>query len=431
MLEARDYQTRGLENARQCFRHGNRSVCMVAPTGAGKTVMIALAAVGHAGREGRTVILVHRAELIRQTLDKLWRAGLRDLGAIAADGGFNENARVVVCSVQTLLARELRPQASLLIPDECHHFLADEWSRVARHYEGVPTLGFTATPVRADGTALGNMFDSLIVVASPAELVSAGHLVPCEVFGPPARLKKTDIVDPVTMYEKHGEGRPFVLFAGSREHGRQLAERFGVPYVDGTTRNREEILKRFQDEGRGLVNVFVLTEGWDCPRVEVCIIARGCQSAGTFLQMVGRIRRTMPGKTRSLLLDCKGAVFEHGLPDCERVYSLEGNPIRVKDGLPPLRTCPACAAVFEMAPQCARCGHRFAADKHEAKHVASETRTVTVDNVTSEIAKRAFLRAQLTQAKAFGRKPGWAVYRFRWRFGHWPPPQWLKEEQPE
>jgi superfamily II DNA or RNA helicase len=429
VLVAREYQQRGLDRGRAHFRAGKKSVCLVAPTGAGKTVMIAIAAVGHSERGGRTVVLVHRDELLRQTLDKLWKAGLRDIGAVAANGGFNPTARTVVCSIQTLLARGARPDATLLIPDECHHFLAEQWNQVARHYAGVPTLGFTATPMRSDGTALGNMFDALEVVATNAELVAAGHLVPIDVIGPPHRLDKTNILDPVAQYEKHGAERPFVCFAASRAHGKELAARFGdgVAYVDGDTKDRDKILHALeQGRLRGVVNVFVLTEGWDCPPVEVCVLARGCESAATFIQMVGRVRRPHEGKSGSLLIDCKGAVYEHGLPDSERVFSLRGNPIRLADGLPPIRQCPQCAAVFPTAPSCERCGYVWPIDRHEVREVSGEARPV--DNVTPESAKHAFLRGQLAKARVDGKKPGWAAYRFRWRFGHWPPPAWLKEE---
>lgn len=430
MIVARDYQARGLDRGRAHFRAGKKAVCMVAPTGAGKTVMIALAAVGHNERGGRTVALVHRDELMRQTLDKLWKAGLRDLGAIAAKGGFNPTGRTVVCSIQTLLARGIRPEATLLIPDECHHFLAAEWNQVARVYAGVPTLGFTATPMRADGTALGEMFDALEVVATNAELVEAGHLVPIDVVGPSLRLDKTNILDPVAQYQKHGGERPFVCFASSRAQGKELTKRFGdgVAYVDGETKDRGDTLAALEaGRLRGVVNVFVLTEGWDCPPVEVCILARGCESVGTFIQMIGRVRRPHEGKSRSLLIDCKGAVYEHGLPDSERVFSLVGNPIRLGDGLTPLRQCPQCAAVFETAPSCERCGYVWPVERHETREVKGDARPV--DSVTPESSKRAFLRKQLEKARGLGRKPGWASYIFRARFGHWPSPQWIREEQ--
>jgi DNA repair protein RadD len=433
-MKLREYQSRGLDAARKHYRAGKRAVLMVAPTGAGKTVMIAAAAAGHHGKGGATVVLVPRIELVRQSLDKLWKTGVRDLGAITAQGGFNPTAKVLVCSIQTLLARDLAPAASLVVPDEAHHYLSDEWSKVLAKYDGVRVLGFTATPMRADGTGLKGMFDALEVVATNRELVEAGHLVPIDVVGPHKRLEGSDITAPVEAYEKHGGGRPFVLFASSKVHGLELSRRLGdgVRYIDGETPAdlRKETLDALErGKLRGVVNVFVLTEGWDCPLVEVCIIARGCASVATFIQMVCRVRRPSPGKERALLIDCKGAVFEHGLPDDERVFSLDGRPITRSEKLAPLRQCPRCAAVFELAPVCVRCWYEFPVEKRETREVKTELRRV--DAVTPEGSKRAFLRGQLSKARALGHKPGWAAHRFRARFGHWPQPAWLKEEASE
>ena len=432
-MKLRGYQETALERARARFREGKRAVLLVAPTGAGKTVMIAAAARGHFERNGQVVVLVHRVELVRQTLDKLWRSGLRDIGAVAAQGGFNPSAKVVVASIQTLLARQSAPKASLVIPDEAHHYLSAEWNKVASQYSGVPVLGFTATPVRADGTALGGMFDSLEVVATTSELVAGGHLVPIDVVGPPKRLEHSDIVDAAAAYQKHGNNRPAVFFAASKPHGRDLLERLGssADYVDGSTpqEERKRVLAAFESgELKQLVNVFVLTEGWDCPPAEVCVLGRGCSSMGTFLQIIGRVRRPSPetGKSRALLIDCKGAVYEHGLPDADRVFSLEGLPIRLAKSVG-LRQCPKCGAVFELLPVCERCSYEFPVERKTVREVSQELRTV--DRVTPENTKREFLRQQLSKARSEGKKPGWAAYRYRWRFGHWPNPAWLREEK--
>lgn len=391
--------------------------------------MLAHAALGHMGKDGRTIVLVHRAELIEQTLDKLRNVGIddSDLGAFRVKGAFNLEAPVLVCSVQTLLARNARPPASLVILDECHHFVAEEWSNLPAHYANVPRLGFTATPVRGDGAPLGDVFDALVVVATNTELVSAGHLVPCDVYAPERRLKGAEMVDPVEIYREHGAHAPFIVFAKDREHGKELAKQFRVPYIDGETPRRDEILTRFKSgEVRGIVNVFVLTEGFDCPRAAVCILARGAGSPAAYLQMIGRVRRPDKGKIRSSLLDCVGAVHVHGLPDCDRKFSLTGIPIqRVSEA--PLMTCPACAAVFERAPLCPRCGYTFATERAEPIYVAEPT--AKIDAAANEDVKRQFLRRYFQLAKLKNYKPGWALHNFRSRFGHWPLPQWIQEEQ--
>jgi DNA repair protein RadD len=428
-VRLRDYQLRAIESARQCFREGKRSVLMVSPTGSGKTVIGAEIARLHYGKAGQVVALAHRIELVKQTVAKLQLAGIEDVGAIAADGGFNERAKVVVCSVQTLLARpDARPQASLLMPDEAHHYVAHEWHRLLEAYRGVPVVGLTATPQRSDGTGLGEMFDALVEVATIPELVAAGHLVPIDVIGPPSRLAGAELADPAAAMAKHARGRKAVVFASSAAHGRALAESLAADYIDGDTSaaERAETLAAFAASEAGvLVNVFVLTEGWDCPSVEVCVLARGCSSTGAFLQMVGRVGRPSPGKTRALLIDCKGAVHQHGLPGDARVYSLHGRPIATDKGLPALRQCPRCGAVFRASPSCERCGYVFPPPSLPA---AVRAELNQIDNVTPEASKRAFFRQQLQRARAANKKPGWAMHRFRWRFGYWPPQAWIREE---
>jgi DNA repair protein RadD len=429
-MQLRDYQERAISQAREAFRSGKRSVLLVSPTGSGKTIIGAAAARGHHARDGQVVWLAHRVELIKQAVDKLWKAGVTDLGAITSEGSFNERASVIVASTQTLLARGTRPKATLLIPDEAHHYLSAEWSKVSGAYTGVPVLGLTATPQRADGTGLSGMFDSLVEVASVRELVTAGHLVPIETFAPPRRLEH-ELMNPFEALEKHAPEKRAVIFASSVGHGKMLAgqwrERAG--YIDGKTRpeERARVLRAFE-EGRitRLVNVFVLTEGWDCPLAEVCVIARGCSAPGTFLQMVGRVRRPAPGKAGSMLIDCKGAVHMHGMPDDDREYSLDGKPIKVAAGLPPIRQCPECGAVDRPLEACARCGFEFPKPAPVAEKTGDLER---IDNVTPEGSKRAFLRSQLRLAAQRGHKPGTAAHKFKWRFGYWPPRNWLSEEQ--
>ena len=73
--------------------------------------------------------------------------------------------------------------------------------------------------------------------------------------------------------------------------------------------------------GAVLVNCMVLTEGWDSPETSVCILARGCGSVSTYLQIVGRVLRPSPGKDHAVLIDLTGrSVDAHGPPDDDREY---------------------------------------------------------------------------------------------------------------
>jgi len=139
-IELRDYQVEACKKIVQLFNEIFR-VCCVAPTGAGKTVIMA-ALIRHWLKRGRRIlVLVHRVELVDQILEHV------HAGTIASGRPENRDLPVQVATVQTLLSRK-KPNADILILDECHHYVAEEWSQVVSAYPSSRVLGFTATPTR-------------------------------------------------------------------------------------------------------------------------------------------------------------------------------------------------------------------------------------------------------------------------------------------
>jgi DNA repair protein RadD len=139
---------------------GRRRVLLVAPTGAGKTV-IACTIVGEAAAKGlRILFLAHRRELIQQASRKLFSLGV-DHGIVQAGFPSRPAERVQIASIQTLYARAVRtrkielPAAELLIIDEAHHCPARTYRQLVRAYSEAVILGMTATPCRSDGRGLG------------------------------------------------------------------------------------------------------------------------------------------------------------------------------------------------------------------------------------------------------------------------------------
>lgn len=425
-MALRAYQETPLEAARQRFRIGKRRVLLVAPTGAGKTIMFSAMVLGHIARGGYVLIVVHRRELLEQAKAKLILAGVdpSDIGLILAGQSRNPSARVQIASIQTLINLDRRelPAATLVVFDEAHHFVAAEWGGVAAHYKDSLFVGVTATPERGDGTPLGDLFEEMVVVTSVRVLTEDGHLVPCRVIAP-AKARKSDARDPLDAYREHAFGRPGVIFCATVKDARELAERFvsagiSAACVDGETDSGERAASLAAFERREisiLTNVYCLTEGWDAPIAEVCILARGCSHAGTFLQMVGRILRPAPGKTDALLIDLRGVVHKHGLPDEDRMYSLEGKAI----GRGPTRTCPECDAKIAAAcTECPLCGFVFPVGCGRAEQHAEEQEKLSrVDRLTLE---RSFFISALEEAKHRGFKPGWVVHRFEQKFGRKP-----------
>jgi superfamily II DNA or RNA helicase len=370
-IVAREYQTRAIDAGRASFRAGKRAVLFVGPTGCGKTTIFSMMAQGRVARGGRVAVFAHRIELVQQAADRLRAHGL-EVGA----NGAGKGAPVQVTSVQTCLARKEMPEADLVILDEAHHYVADLWNQVPATYAAKRTriVGFTATPERADGVGLGDLFDDLVVVAQIAELTALGWLVPCEVLAPATSVTAL-AQEPWQAVQRHAPGRSAVVFAPHIKAAHEFADGFvangvaaGVVHAPqgdcdrGCAERRAETLARFAaGELTVVVNVNVLTEGWDCPRAKVCVLARLYGSPSQFLQAVGRVLRPLEGAGDAMLLDLAGNVDIHGTPDEARLYSLTGAACsRASDFRDGVRICRTCKAeIPPTAKRCEACGREL------------------------------------------------------------------------
>ena len=275
MGHLRDYQLGAIARARATIERGCSAPLIVSPTGSGKTTIGAEVARLHVEMGGKVLWLAHRAELVEQAEDRL-----RAFGALAT-----------VTTVQALLAATKRrsfvpPPASLVVFDEAHHYVADEWGTLAGSFGEVVRVGLTATPERGDGRGLGAMFDALVVAATIRDLTALGHLAPLEVVGPSRRLDPGELaMAPVDAYAKFCPGERAVVFARSIEEAHEHRDAFEDRGIDaevvcGTsaTHDRFGALDRHQrGECPVLINAFLLTEGWDSPATSACILARGCR----------------------------------------------------------------------------------------------------------------------------------------------------------
>lgn len=365
-MQLRPYQLRAIEALRASYARGRRRPLLVAPTGSGKTVCAAYVIQAALTRGNRCLMVAPRRELIGQTVRKLADAGVTDVRVIQAarDEGDPED-RVIVGSIQTLTQPRWLgnlPHADLVIADEAHHLVSAQWSKLASAYPAARWLGLTATPERADGRPLGDIFDDLVVAASVSELTELGCLVPCHIYAPSEELASAELAeDVVDAYQRRTPGQLAVVFCATVAHARSVAAGFGptAAVVTGTTPGavRDDILARFQAGSlRQLCGVGVFTEGWDCPPAAVCILARKFGHAGLFLQCVGRVLRPWPDKLDATLIDLCGSVHRHGPPDLPREYSLTGRAISAirKDSL---SQCRDCGSVFLAGPSvCPYCG---------------------------------------------------------------------------
>lgn len=331
-LEARSYQLSAIRQVRSHFSAGCRSLVLVAPTGSGKTFMGARIARDH----GRVLWVANRRELVSQAAERL-RGEFPDVGIVCAGMSTNERAPVVVTSVQTMLERGFSMDCTLVVVDECHHYVADVYRTIFDAHRGCRLLGLTATPERKDGRALGDVFEQLVVAAQYSELIAAGDLVDAVVLRPTEYLRGALVSEPVDAYLQHLAGHRAIAFlrsvAESNEFAAKLSQR-GVRarHVDALTPHGErdlsvELLR--SGAVSVLSNVDVFTEGFDCPEATAVVCGRAYQFAGTMLQAFGRALRPSPGKARAVILDLAGITHIHGLPTEDRSYSLEGKPMAV------------------------------------------------------------------------------------------------------
>ena len=175
-IALRPYQLRAVDEARAKLAAGHRRIVVVAPTGAGKSVIAAHIAAKAGAKGKRLLFLAHRLELVEQLSAKLDAFGLNH--GIIQGNHWRRMPRlpVQVASVPTLSRREVLPPADLLVVDECHHVPSESFRKVVEAYPNAAVLGFTATPYRLDGQGLGEWFDDMVVVAQIHELIILGEL---------------------------------------------------------------------------------------------------------------------------------------------------------------------------------------------------------------------------------------------------------------
>lgn len=435
----RPYQTELYQRAQQAAARAHLGgtgcgVLVQAPTGAGKTLIALMIARGALDRGGEVLWLAPRTELVDQPVARLWEYGFREVQVIRAGRVTGDpRARLRVASVQTLLARGMRPPARVVILDEARHYVAAEWARVATAYPNAVRVGLDATPVRADGTSLRDLFDVLVPGPSVRELVDGGHLVPCVVYAP-AEGQRALAASPLEAYEKYANGTRAVLFAPNVVWSKQWASQFtlagiAAEHVDGTTPEdvRARALRRLASgDLRVLCNVALFAEGVDVPEVEACIVARGVSSEAAWLQMIGRVLRPSPktGKVRAVVVDLMGHVHRHGLVDEPRAFSLDGEPIRRLETLPSAVQCKSCLAWGPGGRPCVACGAELPPPKAPRVKAAE---LIEVRAREPEAKKRAALERFVRREVAAGRSPWRALHVYRGVYGVDPPREWIRE----
>ena len=422
----RGYQVDAISGVRDAYRT-HRSVLLVLPTGGGKTRVASWIMRSHAGLGGRVLFLVHRTELVRQTVATLARDGCTSVRVLAGQEDEGDPcAAITVASVQTLLARGIRPEATLVVCDEAHHYVSTEWVELVRHYTDASVLGLTATPERSDGRPMGDLYGVIVAPVSVADLTRMGHLVPSVVYAPSRRRTALAAHPHEVLVKRRSEWTRAVVFCANVDHAHDVAAkctgaglRAACIHGGSDADERASVLARFRAGDLDVVtNVFVLTEGYDDGGIDCAVIARGCSSAGTYLQIVGRVIRTAPGKTHAIVIDLVGAVHEHGLPDAARAYSLDGKAIRPSSAVA-IRQCLACGAAYQVGPRvCPRCG--VGVPPPPKPRMSREDLSRVMATHAPDRRAQEWQKLQAT-ARARGYSEGWSWFRYRAMYGGNPP----------
>lgn len=433
----------------------HRRVLIVAPTGAGKTRLGAMVCVSAVALGSRVLWVTHSIDLLNQSASVFTESGLR-VGIIQADRPRDLSAPIQVGSSSTLVRREIDAY-DIIIFDEVHLFVGTDtaaWIIAANPRAQI--LGLTATPWKLSGEPMGLLFNHIIQLASYAELIAFGALVPSRVFAPPRSrpdlsgihivhgdFDKREVEEVVNQPEVVGDivstydqnawmpygHRQAIAFAHSIPHSIALAKAFRdcghrAEHLDFRTppRDRERLLERFKTgEIDVLCNKDILTAGFDHPGVGCVIDASPTMSLARYRQRIGRGMRKDVGKRDLLVHDHSANVFRHGFAHADREWTLaDAREEAPKDSQPSLQTCPKCFAVFVPAPICPACGHAFPTEARELKQREGKLEEITSVETDDVRHRRAFFHELC--AKAVAMKTGRAYVKKKYgdRFGSAP-----------
>ena len=434
MSELRPYQADAIERVQGAFRAGARSVLLQMPTGAGKTHTAAGGLIAPTVTRGRRVIFAaHLEEILLDTAQRLARAGL-PVGIVKSGHPSDPHAPVQVASTPTLARMiersDAMPDADRVILDEAHRAASSMNRAVLAYYRdrGARILGLTATPSRGDEQPLDE-FEHLVCGPSVRELIADGAIMRAEVFAPARVLERGVARDPVELVLSDRTDRRVVIFAPDGAAANSIHERLRAggyrteTVLDGTPSDvRRSVRARIASgETRGIVTVRAVIEGFDAPALDCAILCGAFTTVAPYLQAIGRVVRSHPGKADAIVDDLRGAFYLHGAPDDDRVWSLEGAQGRsVTPHARGLRRCGACGLMCEPVTRCPHCGSTAITDPRPMRVQRAEMFAMSTVPVTDRAAR--YVEATERAMVARGMSPGRAAHLARVKA-----PAWVRE----
>lgn len=425
-MQLRDYQTEAVQACYNHLRTRDDNPCIVIPTGGGKTPVLAQICLDATLEwAGRVMVVSHVKELLEQAVKTLQRVDERLLTKVGVYSAGLKRKQVgtpiTVAGIQSVYKKATKlGRYDLIIVDEAH-LIPTEGEGMYRRLlteaklvnPNVRVIGLTATPYRMkDGMICGpdNILNHICHETGVRELIARGFLcnlksragaVDVNTDGLHMRagefiqqemedlMGEDELVDAackdiVEVAEKEGR-KSVLIFAAGVEHGGKVAARLGAAEIYGHTdaATRAELIARFRSgDLRYLVNMNVLTIGFDAPNVDMIALLRPTASPGLYYQMVGRGFRIADGKNDCRILDYGNNVLRHGPVD---LLKPDGKS-QSADGDAPAKKCDNCGALVHAAYRvCPECGEEF--PKPEKKHAtkAGDTAILSGEVVVEEL----------------------------------------------
>ena len=412
----RKYQEIAVADAIKALNEYSNTV-VVAPTGAGKTIMLS-ALIGKRFKKGkRILVLQHRDELVTQNSLKFNKVNPRITTSIVNGTVKHWDGSAVFSMVQTL-SRDNNlnncPKFDMIVIDESHHAVADTYLKiinaVKKSNPKVEVVGFTATPNRGDRKGLREVFNNCSHQIELSTLIREGFLVPPKAFvidlgvtDDLRNVRKTSVdfdmaaveaimnksvlnESVVNSWEEKAKDRKTVVFCSTIKHAEDLqkvfvARGYNAKMVTGDT-DKSERATTLHDLEFGnvqvVLNVAVLTEGFDAQPVSCIVLTRPCSYKSTMVQMIGRGLRIVDPeihpniiKKDCIVLDFGTSIITHG--NLDESVDLVGAS-SVGEGEAPNKVCPECEAINPInAKECFSCGHLFKPKEKEEFSVVELT----------------------------------------------------------
>lgn len=366
MYQLRPYQQDAVNATLHYFRRHSSPAVLALSTGAGKSLIIAeLARLAR----GRVLILAHVKELVEQNHAKYESYGVKASIFSAGLGRKETTQQVVFASVQSIVNNlHLFTEAfSLLVIDECHRVPMEgdsSYQKVIKHLHNsnanLKVLGLTATPYRLGlgwiyqyhtrgqvRSEEGRFFRDCIFDLPIRFLLDEQFLTPPKVMDMAVLSYDFSQIVPATtgsyreadlnkIIEKSGRATPEIIksvithaqnrqgvmiFASTVKHAQEIlgylqGHRAALIIGDTAGKERDQIIADFKDKKiKYLVNVSVLTTGFDAPHVDLIAILRPTESISLYQQIVGRGLRLAEGKKDCLVMEFAGNCYDLYQPE--------------------------------------------------------------------------------------------------------------------